>query len=83
MQMLAAHLYELPRPMAQAGVHVPADLEAVMVRCLAKEPSQRFENAASLEVGLRSTGVASAWTEAQANAWWTNVADHPVLNATT
>jgi serine/threonine protein kinase len=40
MQMLAAHLYETPMPMSGRGVTVPSQLEAVIVRCLAKDPAE-------------------------------------------
>ncbi len=70
MQMLAAHMYEAPAPMAGVGVMVSSDVEAIIVRCLSKEPAQRFESAASLEHALRATSMATAWSEAQASAWW-------------
>ncbi len=75
MQMLAAHMYETPKPMVDAGATVPPDVEAVIVRCLAKEPKGRFDSAASLAAALRATSVASDWTEAQASVWW--AALHP------
>jgi serine/threonine-protein kinase len=47
-KMLAAHLYEQPQP--PAGV--PADLAAVVLRCLAKAPADRFPDVASLDAAL-------------------------------
>ena len=59
MQMLAAHLYEMPRPMAERGARVPAALEALIFRCLAKAPSDRYPDAAALETALRQVDVLS------------------------
>ncbi|MCE9601916.1 MAG: serine/threonine protein kinase [Gemmatimonadetes bacterium] len=70
MQMLAAHLYEMPLPMATHGVSVPADLEAIVFRCLAKQPSERFPDAAQLEAALRDRVASVRWTEQRASAWW-------------
>jgi serine/threonine-protein kinase len=65
-QMLAAHLYESP---AALPAGVPADLAAVVMRCLAKSPAERWPDAASLESALNGTS-ASVWTASDAKAWW-------------
>jgi serine/threonine-protein kinase len=48
LKMLAAHVYETPAPLTQHRPDVPPDLETVVLRCLAKDPGQRFQDAASL-----------------------------------
>jgi len=50
---------------------VPSALSAVIMRCLAKSPDDRFEGAAALAHAVRATGLSDAWTAAQAEAWWT------------
>ncbi len=52
MQMLAAHLYEAPKPLAELGVDVPSSLDAAITRCLAKRPEDRYASAAALEEAL-------------------------------
>jgi serine/threonine-protein kinase len=59
MKMIAAHLYETPEPLSRHRPDVPADLEAVILRCLAKEPDARFSDAASLNATLASCGEAN------------------------
>ena len=61
-KMLAAHLYEQPEPMSRRRPDMPADLEAVILRCLAKEPNARFPDAEGLESALSSCGAAGQWT---------------------
>jgi serine/threonine protein kinase len=58
-KMLAAHIYEAPALLSARQRDVPADLEAVVLRCLAKEPSDRFPDAPSLEEAFSSCCAAS------------------------
>ena len=76
-QMLAAHLYERPRPLAEHGVNPSACLEATVLRCLAKDPADRFPSTAELEESLRRCEEAGAWTEAEARRWWAAVGRQP------
>ncbi len=69
-EVLAAHLYESPQPLARHRFDVPAELDAVILKCLAKEPDQRFPDAASLEKALTGCPTADAWTQERAAAWW-------------
>jgi serine/threonine-protein kinase len=52
MKLIAAHLYEVPEPLSRRRPDVPAGLEAVILRCLAKEPDNRFLNVESLDRAL-------------------------------
>jgi serine/threonine-protein kinase len=60
MKLIAAHLYEAPEPLTRRRPDVPADLEAIILRCLAKEPNARFPDAQSLDVALSSCGAAAS-----------------------
>jgi eukaryotic-like serine/threonine-protein kinase len=53
--MLAAHLYEKPELVSARRPDVPADLEAVVLRCLAKEPEERFPDVKSLDRALAAS----------------------------
>jgi serine/threonine-protein kinase len=48
-QVLAAHRSERPPSLTELRPDVPADLAAVIARCLAKEPGERFQSATDLE----------------------------------
>jgi serine/threonine-protein kinase len=69
-KMLAAHLYEQPAPVITHRADVPPQLEAVIVKCLAKAPADRFANVQSLESALAECPVVGPWTEADAAQWW-------------
>jgi serine/threonine-protein kinase len=66
---LAAHIYESPAlPSREADV--PADLEAVVLRCLEKDAAGRFPDAESVERALARCGCAGGWTHERAAQWW-------------
>lgn len=68
--ILAAHLYETAGPLRETHPDVPADLEAVVLRCLAKDPDDRFRDARSLEQALAACRASSGWSANDATGWW-------------
>jgi tRNA A-37 threonylcarbamoyl transferase component Bud32 len=70
MEMLLAHAYEAPQPLSQVRPEVPADVEAIVLRCLEKEPGKRFADVHSLGQALAAVSCAGQWDEEQAVAWW-------------
>jgi eukaryotic-like serine/threonine-protein kinase len=70
-EVCAHHIHTVPdRPSVRLGRPVPADLEAVVLRCLAKSPADRFEDAAALGQALRGCTEGALWNQAVARAWW-------------
>ncbi|PID39030.1 MAG: serine/threonine protein kinase [Proteobacteria bacterium] len=59
LKTLLAHVRDAPRPPSEL-VEVPAELEAVVLRCLEKTPIARFPNASALDEALASCGVDGA-----------------------
>jgi serine/threonine-protein kinase len=55
--VLVKHLTELPVPPSERvpGRALPADLEAIALRCLEKDPAARFQTADELHAALRPT----------------------------
>jgi serine/threonine-protein kinase len=49
---------------------VPYDLEQVIMRCLAKAPSDRFPSARALGDALFACAAAAEWGPNRAEAWW-------------
>jgi serine/threonine-protein kinase len=49
---------------------LPPDLERVVLRCLAKSPSERYPDADALERDLAACADATEWDFARAAAWW-------------
>lgn len=69
-KMIAAHLYETP---AALPADVPADLAAVVLRCLAKSPAERWPDVAALDAALSAVSV-PPWAAGDAAAWWERAA---------
>jgi serine/threonine protein kinase len=60
-------------PVVPPSVHNPAiaaDLDAVIVRLLAKAPGDRYGSAAEVEAALSQCQAAAEWTEQDAARWW-------------
>ena len=92
LEICSHHLQTQPLPPSQrvdrpaAAPPVPADLEAVILRCLAKSPTARPASADELRATLRSCADFGAWSEADARAWWAahgdSIANHRPKQAT-
>jgi serine/threonine-protein kinase len=70
LEVLIAHAHQPPAPLREHRPDVPADLEAVVLRCLAKDPAQRFPDADGLDRALADCASAGSWGQAQARRWW-------------
>ena len=68
-EVCSQHLHQQPAPFATRNVDVPAELEAVILACLEKDPARRPQSAAELRRRLDACGV-PPWDGARANAWW-------------
>jgi serine/threonine-protein kinase len=60
LKVIAAHLYEAPEPLSRRRPDVPADLEAVILRCLAKAPEQRYSDVERLHRALAACRIGPA-----------------------
>jgi serine/threonine-protein kinase len=69
-QVLAAHLYEQPAPPTGPRGDVGTELQNAVLRCLAKDPAERFPDAESLERVLARCLTGASWTEEEATRWW-------------
>jgi serine/threonine protein kinase len=57
-------------PSQRLGKAVSADLELVLMKCLAKSPEDRPQSARELGELLEHCDVAGTWTTRDAEAWW-------------
>lgn len=49
---------------------LPADLEAVVLRCLARSPGERYPDAGSVDRDLAACAAADGWDFDSASDWW-------------
>lgn len=70
MDVMAAHLTAPAPSLHGLAPEIPADLVAIVARCLSKEPEDRPASASELEQALAACSSASPWDASAAAAWW-------------
>jgi eukaryotic-like serine/threonine-protein kinase len=77
MALMMAQAKEPVRPPSQLCPGLPADLEAVILRCLAKEPGERYPDARAVSAALADCACAAEWSQTEAERWWLEQANAP------
>jgi eukaryotic-like serine/threonine-protein kinase len=71
MKMVIAHVTRKPPPLRDRMVDPPsAELEALVMSCLAKDPNDRPASAAELAEQLEMVDLPRPWNADRAAAWW-------------
>jgi eukaryotic-like serine/threonine-protein kinase len=70
-EVCSHHLHTPPEPPSKRlNVSLPADVEAVVMDCLQKDPSRRPTGARDLRRRLEACADFGGWTEQAAREWW-------------
>jgi len=71
MATIVSHIHDEPEPIStRAGRQVHSGLEALIMRCLAKKPDDRPQDARDLYRLLGELDIAGKWTDERAAEWW-------------
>jgi serine/threonine-protein kinase len=70
LDVLMAHARDPVVPPSRHRPEIPGDLEQVVLRSLAKDPTDRYPNAEALGQALADCAAANAWDSARAATWW-------------
>jgi eukaryotic-like serine/threonine-protein kinase len=71
MQLLVQHAQAMPEPpSARTELPIPKEFDAIVLACLAKDPSDRPQTARELARRLEAVPVRGEWTAELARAWW-------------
>jgi serine/threonine-protein kinase len=70
LEVLFAHARDQVEPPSRFGADVPDDLERIILRCLAKDPEDRYQDTRSVERALAQCAAADEWTQDRAARWW-------------
>ncbi|HEY8078090.1 MAG TPA: hypothetical protein VIF62_28380, partial [Labilithrix sp.] len=70
-EVCSHHLHTKPEsPSKRLGTSIPADVEAIVMKCLAKDPKDRFASADEMRIALEACDCAEEWGAAEAAKWW-------------
>lgn len=70
-EVLADHIRSVPTPPSRvAELPIAPDLERIVLRCLEKNPADRFRDAGELRKALRGISLEEPWTGEKAAEWW-------------
>lgn len=69
--LLVAHASKEPVPPSKrAAASIPADLDALVLDCLKKDPDDRVQGADEIVARLRGMECGDPWTQGRAESWW-------------
>ena len=70
-EMCGHHLHTAPIPPSRrVEQELPADLERIILTCLAKDPSERYQSAKALQDALTESAWVTPWPDEAAGRWW-------------
>jgi serine/threonine-protein kinase len=75
--VIIAHARDAVSPPSRLRPGIPEDLERVVLRCLAKDPADRYPSVEELEHALAACNDAGGWTQEEAARWWCTLTASP------
>jgi serine/threonine-protein kinase len=71
MKVMVMHAKDAPVPPSRrTEMEIPAALEEIILRCLAKDPADRPQSARELSEWLKACVAGETWSESRAREWW-------------
>jgi eukaryotic-like serine/threonine-protein kinase len=83
LEVMISHARDVVPPPSKFAPELPQDVEAILLKCLAKNPDERFASATALGEALASCSVAGQWTRADAARWWKTHKDSLIAGSAT
>ena len=69
--VIVEHVKTAPTPPSErTELPIPPELEAIIMKCLAKDPADRFQSTREMAAALSEVPVAHAWDTKRADEWW-------------
>ena len=70
LRVIIAHASQDVVPLRQLNPALPVELEEIVMRCLEKDPDDRFQDALALQRALRELAFEESWSSELAAEWW-------------
>ncbi len=69
--LIVEHVRTAPTPPSQrTELEIPPELEAIVMKCLEKEPADRYQAVGELADALAAVPLSQPWTPKRAEKWW-------------
>jgi hypothetical protein len=69
--LIIDHVKTIPDPPSRVSeLAIPAELDAIVTKCLEKDPDERFQTAEELAEALQRVPFERAWNQERARDWW-------------
>lgn len=69
-KVMVAHASEAVRPLREIDQEIPEEIEEIVLRCLEKDPDDRFQDVDALRDALCDVRLTDDWTAKMAAEWW-------------
>lgn len=66
------HAHERPIPPSRLNPEIPDEIEAIVLRCLEKNPEDRFQSTYDIVAAIEDCREYGRWTREDARLWWQN-----------
>ena len=70
LKLVIAHATEQPPTFAEIGASVSPELETIVMRCLEKQPDDRFQTPGEILTALEEISGSTPWSWKRAETWW-------------
>jgi len=71
LDLIIDHVKTIPKPpSAVTELEIPPALDALVMKCLEKDPAARYQTAGELLAALRDLRLEPRWTQDRAREWW-------------
>ncbi len=71
-RLIHAHAHEEVESVCQINSAVSGDLEAIVLKCLNKSPSERYQDITSLLAAFEQCECNNSWNDQLAASWWSS-----------
>ena len=75
LKVFFAHANETPREPRTVSPDVPEDLNNIIMKCLSKDPADRYQSAEELRQAFARCESFGQWSQEDARQWWSAKAD--------
>ncbi|GAB4139214.1 MAG: hypothetical protein Tsb009_07990 [Planctomycetaceae bacterium] len=72
LKVIFAHANEIPQPISELVPQLPRELAEIIMKCLEKDPNDRFADVGELEAALNNCREVPEWSQQAARDWWSD-----------